>query len=559
MNFQRILRKPLRKVSTVLCYLILFPSFHITLFNQVVYGHIGATEDLETIVADKLIHVNNQHPHADDSNAGTVDKPIRTVGRAVQLAMEYNKRGFSSTILIYPGVYREQIVVDSPNRTTDPPIIFRAKEPGTAIISGSDIWADWREEDTTGVYSHNWPYKWELMPYPPGWKQVVELADIVRRREMVFIDGAPMKQVLSQGDLKPGTFYVSEEKSTIFISLPSGLSMSTVKIEVAVRSGIMSIRNKNNVVLRGLRFQHDATGVQGAAVRVSNARNILIEECIFVWNNWTGLGLVSVDNITTRGNIMNSNGGAGFSAYSIRNILSQDDETSHNNWRGLQGNFLSWAVAGIKHMRVHNGIYRRDKTVHNDARGFWLDFDIRNVIVESLKSSENLVDGVLVEAAQGPVTVRNSKIHHNKRWGIWSTNSEQLTLEGNHIFDNTEAQIKINGDEERTVEDFESRQKLLLKVRNWILKENIIASNDSFLLDIIGWKHFLTGLLSDHNVWCRFKSQYVIKVSGRPLRLSDWQKTMHMDANSQFFESFNGRGDAFHNTCLPADSTERPQ
>jgi parallel beta-helix repeat protein len=208
-------------------------------------------------------------------------------------------------------------------------------------------------------------------------------------------------------------------------------------------------------------------------------------------------------------------------------------------------------------MRVHNGLYLRDKTDRNHARGFWLDFDIRNVIVDSLKSSENLVDGVLVEAAQGPVTIRNSRIDRNKRWGIWSTNSEQLTLERNHIFNNTESQIKINGDAERMVEDFESHEKSTIKVRNWVLKENIIASNDSFLLDIIGWKHFLMAFSSNHNVWCRFKNSYVIKVSERPLRLSDWQEAMHLDANSQFHESSIDRRDPTNNKCFPADSPER--
>jgi hypothetical protein len=67
----------------------------------------------------------------------------------------------------------------------------------------------------------------------------------------------------------------------------------------------------------------------------------------------------------------------------VKTLLFEDNETSANNWRGAMGKFYGWAVAGVKSMRVHDGIYRRHRSVDNLTRGMWFDYDNVNIEVDN--------------------------------------------------------------------------------------------------------------------------------------------------------------------------------
>ena len=49
----------------------------------------------------KEIHVNQNHPMADDANEGTLEKPLKTINAAAKLATA------GSRVLIHGGEYRE--------------------------------------------------------------------------------------------------------------------------------------------------------------------------------------------------------------------------------------------------------------------------------------------------------------------------------------------------------------------------------------------------------------------------------------------------------------------
>lgn len=87
--------------------------------------------DTATIVVDAA------HPRSGDSNAGTADAPLKTIGRAVAIARP------GQTVLIQPGTYREQVDLTA-SGTPQLPITLKAAPGGRAIISGADIITGWR-------------------------------------------------------------------------------------------------------------------------------------------------------------------------------------------------------------------------------------------------------------------------------------------------------------------------------------------------------------------------------------------------------------------------------
>ncbi|MDQ6833042.1 MAG: hypothetical protein M3008_06555, partial [Chloroflexota bacterium] len=145
---------------------------------------------------DQMLSVDASHPNADDANPGTADRPLKTIAKAADIAVKNNLQKISTRVVVSPGVYRESIFVQAKMGLTDTPMHFEAKQHGTVTIAGSDLWTGWAKQATKNTYTHPWPYKWGLQSYPQGWQGNVTLQPIVRRREMIFIDGKSLVQVL---------------------------------------------------------------------------------------------------------------------------------------------------------------------------------------------------------------------------------------------------------------------------------------------------------------------------------------------------------------------------
>ena len=127
-------------------------------------------------------------PQAKDENPGSVEAPVRTIGRATELAAAYNARSIPVRIVIGRGTYRESLALFGNGNTTSAPLSLEGQD---VTISGSDLWTGWTEEDG-GVYAHPWPYTWGLAALPDGWDgyaaDYLARNQVIRRREMVFLE-----------------------------------------------------------------------------------------------------------------------------------------------------------------------------------------------------------------------------------------------------------------------------------------------------------------------------------------------------------------------------------
>ncbi|MBN1864302.1 MAG: right-handed parallel beta-helix repeat-containing protein [Victivallales bacterium] len=483
----------------------------------------------------EVLHVNSAHGDASDKNDGDAGKPLLSISRAVELADQNNKRNIGTKILIYPGVYRENVHLQPlGSEGTDAPLVIEAKEKGMAIISGSDIWEDWERQGETRIYTHHWPHKWGLCLNP--WGEHAPMQPIGLRREMVFVDGNKLTQKLSLEELVPGSFYVCEDEEVIYLRPTDEDDLESAKVEIATRDRTFLSQRRKNIVLRGLTFLHDNQPAAGPRPGFYGSSDILVEDCVFMWNNFNGFGFWDTHGITFRRSVANNNGGAGVTSWKISNVIWEDNETSHNNWRGEKGGFVSWAVAGAKILQVHDTIIRRHRSVGNKTRGFWFDIDNVNIVVEDAFWVDNLSDGLFIEATQGPIMIRGSVIAFNGANGILSTNSSNVFLDDNLIGGNSGAQLMMTGMESRGVENFATGEKLSVRVENWTLRNNTIFAFEgkSPLLSTSAWEHHLKTIVCEKNLWYRPEDRDSFKIADFNVGFSSWQDVTGQDLNSIF-------------------------
>jgi hypothetical protein len=484
------------------------------------------------------VYVDGTNPQASDQNAGTEVLPFKTINKGVQVAVNNNRNNVGTRVLIKAGKYRESISLSG--QQTDAPIVMEGI--GQPIVSGSDVWTGWRQ--IGAVYSHSWPYKWGLAAVPTSWQSYVTVKDIVRRREMVFVNGKLFNQVLSYAELQQGSFYVDETGGIIYVQPPSDLNMSTAVIEVAVRPRIFSATGKANLTLKNLIFEHANPFLDDWGVWFYNCSNIVVEDCQFRWSNWNSAGFSSSSKLTIRRNKANNNGSAGLTTNRTRDTLFEDNEMNYNNWRGVKGGFTDWVAAGIKNLRMRNGTFIRQKCAFNDAHGLWFDTDCSNVNVQDASIYGNLENGIFIEASQGPFAVRTSRIYGNRNRGVRISKAAQVTLESNAFYDNGVAQIFLTGnyDTPWQVTDWETGALISIYWEKYTIRYNAIegAKADQALFKMSPLisslrGRFLSSFISDYNVWYHPFSTRVFQLYGGSLiDFTTWKSQTGQDKNSVF-------------------------
>jgi parallel beta-helix repeat protein len=499
-----------------------------------------------------IIYVDTKNPKASDNNPGTAALPLKTLSKATELAGINNTKNLGVKVLIAPGTYRESVGIW---QATAAPIIFEAQQKGTVAIAGSDVWTGWQKQGVGNIYTHAWPYDWGLANVPDDWQSDIlaqkAFAPIVRRREMIVAAGAFLKQVLSYGELINGSFYIDEANNVVYLQPPVGMEMTPTTItEVAVRPSVLLALKIKNLVLRGIIFKHANSPLNSNAVEVGSSSNILVEDCQFIWNNWGGLGVSGSQNITVRRSIAKSNGAIGMAATFGKNFLFEDTETSYNNWRGILGGYTGWSIAGLKHLFIHDAIYRRHKSMNNNTLGFWLDSDSQNVLIDGAFLHGNLTFGMFIEANQGPVTVKGSTVCHNHGPGFLINNSENVTLENNILYGNERAQILMEGApiEGRPVKNWETGEQMVLLSERWAIRDNDIVgkSASQLLLEVnLGgaasqtWTRFKNSLVAGKNLWYNPALPNGFQVYGwsaevKNVDFSGWKSISGKDSDSVF-------------------------
>ncbi|MCC5847396.1 MAG: right-handed parallel beta-helix repeat-containing protein [Verrucomicrobia bacterium] len=410
----------------------------------------------EARIAHTLV-VNATHPDAANENPGTEDRPLANIQAAVERAFRTGEASEGVRILIHPGVYRE--TVDIVNWNRDAPLLLEGAvgEGGEVILSGSDLFTDWApSEENPEVFEHVWTFKFGPEPNPwPGLMPMKEGTSF--RRELLFVEGAPMRQVYQREGLVEGSYLVDEDAERIYFHPPADIDPRTAKLEVSVRperrfgahSKLIRVQGSRNIGFRNLALQHAATlSFNSSAMQFLGTENLLVEDCEIRWNNGQGLALVHhqgqvLRNVVLRRVRANHNGTLGMTG-GMTNGLIEDCETSHNNWRGAALGATGWAPCGFKFSGIHRVLIRKHVANDNHASGGWFDDHITHVTLENFTAVNNYRSGISIEAVDGPFLVRGAVLKGNST-GINMFDSVNVQIDSSVILNNTSRGIRIAG------------------------------------------------------------------------------------------------------------------
>jgi hypothetical protein len=485
-----------------------------------------------------VIVVDGAAPAASDSNAGTAAAPLRTIQAAVNRAEQANAEDRPVRILVRPHTYRESVQLRAERQRSNAPVTIEGAGPG-AIVSGSEVFTGWRTDGRMLV--HDWNERWGVSPIPNGWDDYLSgrgVSPLLRRREIVFADGVPLRQVDSHTDLaaQPGRFLVDEAAGTLTVHPPAGASVP--RLEVGMRGRLLHISGWRNVTVRNLEFEHAPTPMQDSAVFVSSSRDILLEGIDVRGASWAGLGITWSSDVVVRGSRLDDNGIMGLTSYQSDRLTLERSSTSRNNWRGAWYGFDNWENSA-KIWSVRGMVLREHTAVDNASYGFWFDWDNTDVRVERSFFARNSRAGLFVEASQGPFTIVDNVICDNGKVGLEDGRSENVTLVGNRIFGNDDAQIRFTGHwggRRISVRDGDNQ---VLHTRSWTLRDNVIVAGNAdqavfrTTLPPQDWQTVTATLRSDRNRWHNPASSEVFRLpDGVSTDLAGWRQSTGQDGAS---------------------------
>ena len=521
--------------------------FRFALVALLAFG--AATAQAQTF--DVTLHVNVAT--GNDSNSGTQSSPLKTINEAMTRAIDNKKVSISTHVLIHPGSYPEEVDVSTytnfesnqPNNTT--PITVEAFDINNRpVITGADVWTGWTQQGN--LYVHNWPYNWGTTDAP--WQDtIIDLTDIVLRREMVYVDDAQLVPVLNESDLSPGEFFVNESTNEIKVYPPTGVNFPAAKVEVALRARLWNQDYENNITLRGIIFEksNDEWLDAHAQVRIVGSKNVVIEDTEFRFSNWTGLYIGVGEGLTIRRTQFNDNGGRGMAMWREIGVLVEDSEARRNNWRGfLQGTipgndpFTGWTTGGTNIESTHDVTLVRYTADGNFTRGLWLDTDVIDAVFDEISITNSENDGMFLEAVQGPITISNSTFTDNLRHGLFTGMAENVTLDGNTFDRNGTSPIRISGDNNgRGIVNFETGVFQTVLTRFWTMTNNQFLGDGPYLIGTTvnntRWSEFVGNLTSDFNNWCdETKTNVFQRDGGVHLDFAGWKAHTGEDSNSTF-------------------------
>lgn len=452
----------------------------------------GQAGGLETVHVTWVPAIGATHPEPRFHQTISVSADnAQALQAGLAKAFADQSRGRSTRVILAPGLYRGSFKVGR-GAAPDAWVRIEAQVPGTAILSGADPLGGFVE--CGGMWRARWPYKWGLGPVPPNHgNPYLVVGDLMRRREMVIVDGVRLRQVLSAVEIEPGCFLVDEAGDTIYITLSDGGAPGRASVETAVRSTLLHLVGRENVVVCGLVFRHDNSVYyqpQRAALQLTSCRNVLVEDCDFVENNNKGLQIdgPGSEDVSLRRLRFFRNGCLGFLVTRCRNLLIEHCETSFNNWRGGLAGWRRGSPCGFKVMQSERVTLRGHRAIRNDATGGWFDEDNREVLIEDCVFYGNR-RGLHLEATTGPVLVRRCEIVSNRqepsvnesRWafgsGLVLTHAANVTVEDCVVADNDVAQFGIRDDRAtRTLADPATGARSLRRTEAVAFRGNTIVS-----------------------------------------------------------------------------------
>jgi hypothetical protein len=341
-------------------------------------------------------------------------------------------------VVFAPGVYRQSFSVAS-RGTAEQPIRIEAEVPGTVVISGADVVKDWTSDGA------DWRVAIDLSEIPPAAKYGL----LDGRREQVFVDGQPLRQVLYRHDMRNGTFFYDDAARQLYIrpqvfcgeirggnetmdkgSIQGG-GVTTVDrsdpahswpflvqpfhpdshlIEVTRRARIFALEGNEAdastgsawVELSGLIFRSSGGMPQHAMVHIGGSNHV-VESCVMEYGAARGFDFQCQHSVM-RNCVARMNGQMGFSGYGNDNLI-EDCLLQHNNTK--HSSFVCFEQGGCKIVRSRRFVMRGVRVIGNDGPGLWYDIDNEEAVIERCWCEGNTGPGIMYEISSTAI-IRNN-------------------------------------------------------------------------------------------------------------------------------------------------------
>lgn len=405
---------------------------------------------------DREIHVNNRHPLASDDNDGTLERPLKTINYAAQIAEP------GTRVLIHAGTYRETVQPARGGINPKKMISYEAYQNDEVIIKASVEVKEFKPSTgwrlTRGFIKNPPPTEhikvWEIELNPEEFKgynpfcavnilhdrlfieyDKTDMTTYLNRRGMVFIDGRPMKQVplyymLGECD---NTYWVEANGQKVHIRLKNDDDPKNHIVELTNREQCFApkIPFLSYIKVKGLIMAHAATGApvpQRGSLSCYRGHHWIIEDCTIDWANGTGIDCGNecwhhtfnegqiIGNTIIRRNTVKDVGVCGIAGMFVKNMLIEDNLIAGTGWQRME---LSWEAGGIKVHNSVNSLIRRN--VIRDCHGcdaLWMDVGNENnrvtsnlfldgidsrehIFIECTRDSENLIDNNIIWNVEG--------------------------------------------------------------------------------------------------------------------------------------------------------------
>lgn len=243
----------------------------------------------------------------------------------------------------------------------------------------------------------------------------------------VFLDGAPLRQVLRREDVVPGTFFHDTAADRIWLGDDPGGRL----VEASARSWALYFNEAHGSRLRDVTVRRYATqGRDMAAIRLYS-NDLVVAGVVSELNAFSGISAIG-SNIVIRDSRMSENGYIGLHGDRLSTLVVEDSSLVANNRAGFDP-FHS--AAGLK-VTSSTGITVRNSDVSlNDGPGIWTDIYSSNVTVACNLTQRNGRSGIEVELTSRANVLGNVSLANGEA-GVWVLESRDVQVRHNATFDN---------------------------------------------------------------------------------------------------------------------------
>lgn len=358
-----------------------------------------------------------------DSGLGTAISPVRTIARGLAVAPA------GGTVVLRTGTYHESVTIAGKRVTLQNYPGEHAWLDGSTPVRGwvADGTA-WRHDGWTARFDHSPTYTPGAPDSTnPGWQFVNPVtAPMAAHPDQLWLDGVQQRQVKSRALVAPGTFYVDEAASRLFVGTnPAGRAVSA-----AVTAKALTIRSAGTVV-RGIGVRRYSPSVWMVGAVTLEAPHTRLENVI-VWDTaTTGVGVLATD-VVLKSTTIHWSGMLGLHARYADRLLLDSVLSTRNNFE----RFNTAPVSGGAKLGATRGVRVQGSSFSdNYGHGFWEDLSVYDTVLRQSSFSRNVSTGIFLEISAKAI-VGDNLVVGNGEEGIKVNNTSDVKIWNNTIVDN---------------------------------------------------------------------------------------------------------------------------